>query len=118
MEYAAQGKFKDAVGEFEQTGALSLAGYAHGRGGQRTEALHVLDELREVASHRHVSPTQFALVHIGLGQKDEALRWLEKGYADRSDYMIYLGTEPMLDTLREDPRFQDLVRRVGVPVKE
>jgi tetratricopeptide (TPR) repeat protein len=115
LEYAAQGHFKEAVAEFEQTGARSLSGYAHGRAGQDKEALAVLAELREAAASRHVAPTQFVFVHIGLGQKDEALRWLEKDFEARSDYMVYLGIDPVLDSLRGDPRFEELLRKVGLP---
>jgi len=62
-----------------------------------------------------VSPYSVALVHVGLGESDQAMDWLEKAYVERSDYMPYLGREPMLDGLRSDPRFAALVRRVGLP---
>jgi hypothetical protein len=55
------------------------------------------------------------LIHAGLGDRDEALAWLEKAYDERSDYMPYLRLEPMLDGLRSDPRFAALVERVGLP---
>ena len=62
-----------------------------------------------------MSPYSVALVHVGLGDRDQALAWLEKAYVERSDYMAYLNREPMLDGLRSDPRFAALVRRVGLP---
>ena len=66
---------------------------------------------------RYVSPYSVALVHAGLGDRDQALAWLDKAYAERSDYMPYLRLEPMLDGLRSDHRFAALVRRVGLPTR-
>jgi len=90
-------------------------GHALGVAGRRAEALAVLDGLRQLSSTRYVSPYSVALVHGGLGDRDQALAWLEKAYVERSDYMPYLSLEPMLDGLRSDPRFGALVRRVGLP---
>jgi len=90
-------------------------GHALGVAGRRAEALAMLEGLRQLSSTRYVSPYSVALVHVGLGDRDQALAWLEKAYVERSDYMAYLGREPMLDGLRSDPRFAALVRRVGLP---
>ncbi len=90
-------------------------GHALGVAGQRAEALAMLEGLRQLSSTRYVSPYSVALVHCGLGDRDQALAWLEKAYIERSDYMPYLNREPMLDGLRSDPRFAALVRRVGLP---
>ncbi len=90
-------------------------GHALAVAGRRAEARAVLEDLRQPSSGRYVSPYAVALVHAGLGDRDQALAWLDKAYAERSDYMPYLGLEPMLDPLRSDPRFGALVRRVGLP---
>src|SRR6185295_12751843 len=90
-------------------------GHALGVAGRRAEALAVLEGLRQLSSTRYVSPYSVGLVHGGLGERDQALAWLEKAYDERSDYMVYLNREPMLDGLRSDPRFAALVRRVGLP---
>jgi len=90
-------------------------GYALGVAGRRAEALAVLEGLRQLSSTRYVSPYSVALVHVGLRDRDQALTWLEKAYVERSDYMVYLNREPMLDGLRSDPRFAALVQRVGLP---
>jgi len=71
--------------------------------------------LGHLAATRYVSPYSIALVHAGLGDRDQALAWLDKAYAERSDYMAYLKLEPMLDSLRSDRRFVALVERVGLP---
>jgi tetratricopeptide (TPR) repeat protein len=90
-------------------------GYALAVAGRRAEARAVLEGLSQPSSNRYVSPYSVALVHAGLGERDQALAWLDKAYDERSDYMVYLGLEPMLDSLRSDPRFGALVRRVGLP---
>jgi TolB-like protein/DNA-binding winged helix-turn-helix (wHTH) protein/Tfp pilus assembly protein PilF len=90
-------------------------GHVLGVAGRRAEALSMLEGLRQLLSTRYVSPYSVALVHGGLGDRDQALAWLEKAYVERSDYMVYLNREPMLDGLRSDPRFAALVRRVGLP---
>ena len=89
-------------------------GYALGVAGRRAEALAMLEGLRHLSATRYVSPYSVALVHAGLGDRDQALAWLDKAYAERSDYMPYLNLEPMLDGLRSDPRFAALVARVGL----
>jgi TolB-like protein/DNA-binding winged helix-turn-helix (wHTH) protein len=89
-------------------------GHALAVAGQRAEALAMLEDLRQLSATRYVSPYSVALVHAGLGDRDQALAWLDKAYAERSDYMAYLRLEPMLDSLRSDQRFVALVERVGL----
>jgi hypothetical protein len=77
----------------------------------------VLEGLGHLSATRYVSPYSFVLVYAGMGDRDQALAWLEKAYAERSDYMPYLRLEPMLDSLRSDQRFAALVGRVGLPTR-
>jgi TolB-like protein/Tfp pilus assembly protein PilF len=90
-------------------------GYALAVAGRRAEARAMLEGLGHLSASRYVSPYSVALVHAGLGDRDQAMAWLEKAYAERSDYMPYLGVEPMLDGLRSDSRFAALVGKVGLP---
>jgi TolB-like protein/DNA-binding winged helix-turn-helix (wHTH) protein len=83
--------------------------------GERAEAERLLSDLRQVEKKRFVCPYEIATTNLALGARDEAFRWLEKGYEARSICMIWLRVDPRLDPLRSDPRFQDLVRRVGLP---
>ncbi len=92
-------------------------GYALAVAGRRAEALATLESLGRLSAARYVSPYSIALVHAGLGDRDQALAWLDKAYAERSDYMLYLGLEPMLDSLRSDQRFATLLGRVGLPTR-
>src|SRR5262245_16368464 len=89
-------------------------GYALAVAGRRNEALAMLDGLEHLSATRYVSPYSVALVHTGLGDRDQALTWLERAYVERSDSMPYLRLEPMLDGLRSDHRFVALVERVGL----
>jgi len=70
-------------------------------------------DLQSLAERRYSSPVRIACIYAGLGDKDRAFDWLEKGYAGRSDHLTQLPTECMFDNLRADQRFTDLMRRVG-----
>jgi TolB-like protein/DNA-binding winged helix-turn-helix (wHTH) protein/tetratricopeptide (TPR) repeat protein len=92
-------------------------GHALAVAGRRAEALTMLEDLGHLSATRYVSPYSVALVHAGLGDREQALVWLDRAYVERSDYMLYLRLEPMLDGLRSDPRFAALVARVGLPTR-
>ncbi|MDQ6652311.1 MAG: protein kinase [Acidobacteriota bacterium] len=94
---------------------LASLGRAYALAGQPDKAQKALDELREMSKSRYVSPYLIAVVYAGLGDKDQAFAWLEQAYQDRSFFLIWLKVEPRFDSLRDDPRFQDLLRRVGFP---
>jgi hypothetical protein len=72
--------------------------------------------LKGQSKRTYVSAYLVAEIYAGLSEKDQAFAWLEKAYEQRSaGYLIFLSVEPRLDHLRSDPRFQDLVRRIGLP---
>jgi hypothetical protein len=75
----------------------------------------LIDELKQLSSQGYVGPTSLALIYAGLGDKDQAFAWLDKGYQWHSFQMQWLGVEPRWDNLRSDPRFADLLRRLGLP---
>jgi hypothetical protein len=75
----------------------------------------VLARLEEISSRRYVSAYDIATIHVGLGDTTSALRWLERAYQERSDGLVYLGVDPRWDGMRSNPRFAELVRRVGLP---
>ena len=119
--YAVVGLFPEALAEIRAAQQLSdnveiaaVLGYTLGRAGQIPEARTALDDLEQSSRTRYVSPLLFALVSIGLGEHDEAFRWLERGYEDRSQMLSELKVEAAFDPLRSDPRFADLLRRVGL----
>ncbi|HEX8890505.1 MAG TPA: protein kinase [Pyrinomonadaceae bacterium] len=119
--YQQKGQYEAAIAEFQQarqledTFATAALGNVYAVSGQRDEAQKMLAELESLAKRRYVSPYFFALIYTGLGNKDQALLWLNKAYDERNDYLIYLKVEPLFDPLRDDQRFQDLMRRIGIP---
>ncbi|MDQ3710608.1 MAG: hypothetical protein M3388_00075 [Acidobacteriota bacterium] len=80
----------------------------------RDKANKILDELREMSKQRYVSPYLFAVVYVGLGDKEQAFAWLEKAYHERTFFLIWLKVEPRFDSLRDDARYKDLLRRIGL----
>jgi Tfp pilus assembly protein PilF len=123
VAYAHQARTEEAVAELQQAIRLSggsplfsgSLGYIHAIRGNRAEAHRALDKLREQAKHRYVSPYYLARVYAGLGEKDSAFTWLERACQARSHYLVWIKTDLLLDHLRADPRFQDLLGRVGFP---
>jgi len=84
-------------------------------GHRRAEAQKVLVELKELSKRRYVEPVDIAIIYVGLGDKAQALEWLEKAYGDRSFQLTWIKVWQWFDSLRGEPRFQDLVRRMGLP---
>jgi tetratricopeptide (TPR) repeat protein len=117
------GSYELAVAEGEKGVKLSggsplmRAALAHtlGAAGRAEEALQVLADLTELAKKKYVAPYFTAGIHIGLGDNDRAIEYLEKSYQEHSHWLIYLHLDPSMDGLRSDPRFQDLLKRVGLP---
>ena len=93
----------------------SLVAYIHARLGERSQALQMLDELKALSKQRSVSPSAFAIIYLGLGDKDQTFAWLEKAYEEHSPTILFLKVDPMWDPVRSDPRFADLLRRMGLP---
>jgi TolB-like protein/Tfp pilus assembly protein PilF len=116
--YREKGIYGEAVREFQQLGdnpyVLSHMGNAYARAGQVTEARETVARLKERVGKQNVT-YGIALVYAGLGEKDEAFAWLEKAYKERDKGLTFLKVDQCLDPLRSDPRFQDLLCRVGLP---
>jgi eukaryotic-like serine/threonine-protein kinase len=123
--YRATGRYELAITEGEK--AVKLSGgsplmraalaHSYGKAGKAKEALQILYELTELAKCKYVAPHFFAGIHIGLGDNDRAIACLEKSYEEHSHWLIYLHIDPSMDELRNDPRFQNLLRRVGLPAQ-
>lgn len=120
--YEQNGMFKEAIAELGRAAELSennpidlgALGHAYAVAGRSKEALQTLQELHQFSSKRYVSSYEFALVYVGLHKKGDAFHWLEKAFQEHSAWMLHLKVDPRLDPLRSDPRFQDLMRRVGL----
>jgi len=99
----------------ERPGRFAWPAYAYAMSGQRDKALQMLTELREQAKQRHIPPISFAIIYTGLGDKDQAFAWLEKVYEEGEGRELgEIRTNPMFDSLRFDPRFAALLRRVNL----
>ena len=85
--------------------------------GRKDEAIQLLDDLANLAKQKYVAPYFFAGIHIGLGENDRAMEYLEKSYEEHSHWLIYLHLDPGMDPLRSNPNFQDLLRRIGLPFR-
>ena len=112
-----KGTLDAAIAEYQKCRALNddplvlgLLGHAYASSGQKAEALKIVEQLKSLSTQRYVSSYSFALVYLGLGDKEEAVRWLQKSYEDRAGSDIcWIKVEPMHDSLRGDPRFEKLV---------
>ena len=88
--------------------------YAYAVAGNRNEAQQIIGELALIKKSSFVS-YHIATIHAGLGEKEQALTWLERGYQERDIFMgVRLKTDPKLDNLRSDPRFQNFLRQAGL----
>jgi len=109
-------EYKKAVELDDDPFVLALLGQAYAKVGQRDEALKILAQLPQIAAHRYVPSYSFALLHMALGEKDQAIEWLERSYHDGAGLdIIFLKVDPMLDPLQKEPRFQALVQKVFAP---
>jgi tetratricopeptide (TPR) repeat protein len=103
----------DLLGDDEPAG-ISYLGEVYAASGNRGDANKALAQLKEQSKHRYVDPYDIARIYIGLAEKDLAFQELEKGYEDRSFSMLSLKVDPLLDPIRSDSRFKDLLARVGL----
>ena len=124
LTYVQKGMYEEALTEFRRAVELepdntenwANLGFALAALNRKAEARQTLDELKKHSAGRYVAPYNIAIIHLGLGDKNEAFAWLERAYSERSSFLaIHLTADPRLDSLRGDPRFKDLVRRVGLP---
>lgn len=119
--YAANGQFKEAIAAYQEairsgnksTSVQIYLGEAYALNGEREKAQAILKELQ--TTKEYVSPGELATLYTALGDKEAAFASLEKAYAERDVQMEFLKIDPSLDPLRSDPRYQDLLRRVGLP---
>lgn len=123
--YEQKGMYNEAIAEFKK--ALSLRGinevgflraglgHIYAVSGKKSEARKLLAELKQLSEQGYVPAPSIALIYAGLGEKDQALAWLEQGYEQRAFQMQWIKIEPRWDSLRSDPRFADLIRRMRFP---
>jgi TolB-like protein/Flp pilus assembly protein TadD len=122
LAYEQKGMYAEAAPEFlkgmellkENMVVETDMGHFYAVSGKRAEAQKIVEKAREITKQRYVSAYQVALIYTGLEERERAFDWLEKAYQEHADSLVYLKVDPRLESLRSDPRFVDLVRRVGL----
>lgn len=118
--YAMKGMYEQAIAELQKANDLTAGtigmglGHAYAVSGKRDEAREEIDKLKEQSKHSYVPPYWIAMTYAGLGEKDEAFKWLEKEYEDQDWLLCFIKVDPRWDSLRSDPRFVDLLGRLGL----
>jgi tetratricopeptide (TPR) repeat protein len=122
LTYEQKGMYKEAIAEFQvcqqadnTPDCLAFLGHVYAVSGERDKALEMLAEIKKRSQTQYVSPFFIAMIYTGLGEKEAALDWLERAYRDRSYWMVSLKVNPQFDTLRAEPRFQNLLRLLNFP---
>ncbi len=121
--YEQNGMTAQSLAEFHKaldlsegdTNELAALGQAYAVSHQPAEARKILDQLKDRSQQTYVQPASLAVIYMALGDKDQAFDWLQKAYDDRSGWLLYLKVDPWADSVRNDARFTDLVRRVFPP---
>ena len=122
--YVQMGLYEEAIAAFANGDAALVApllGHAYGQAGRRVEAQQILQELEKQQNRDHVSAGDLALIHLGLGEHEEALRYLEAALDESSVSSVtgtrvpaYLKVDPIWDPIRSDPRFAALLEKIGL----
>jgi Tfp pilus assembly protein PilF len=120
--YEEKKMYQEAIAELQkgstvdgtQDHVAASLGHAYALSGKRIEAQKLLDDLQGRSKERYVSPYLISKIYIGLDEKDQAFAWLGKGYDAHDQWMVWLKSDPQMDSLRSDPRFVELIRRVGL----
>jgi TolB-like protein/DNA-binding winged helix-turn-helix (wHTH) protein len=123
--FEQKGMYSEAIAEFKKAipltagseGTLSKAGLGHVYAitGKKSEARALIEELKKLSDKEYVPGISVALIYAGLGDKDQAFTWLDKAYEQRAFQLQWIKLEPRWDSLRSDRRFQELIRRMGLP---
>jgi TolB-like protein/DNA-binding winged helix-turn-helix (wHTH) protein/Tfp pilus assembly protein PilF len=121
--YQQKEMYEEAIAEYSETDAalpgwvVTLAGIGNveGMAGKKREARDMLARLNTLSQKKYVTPYGVALVYAGLGEKNQALNWLDKALDDRSHWLVWMRLDPRWDPIRDEPRFKRIVGRVGFP---
>src|SRR5438876_5309213 len=120
--YEQKRMYPEAIATFQQAVRLSTTplmlaslGHAYAIAGSRDEAKKILLQLDDLSKQRYVSAYDKAIIYVGLSDVNQSLEWLQRAAQERSQFIVYLDTDPRLDSLRTEARFQDLLRRMSFP---
>jgi eukaryotic-like serine/threonine-protein kinase len=121
--YLLKGEYPEAVQQAEKAVVVSDSsveylgwlGYIYGMVGRKAEAGKILTRVQQLSKHQYVSPSIFSLMYTGLGEKDQAFQWLNRAFESHDPALENLKIDPSFDPLRGDPRFAELMKKVGLP---
>ncbi len=120
--YEQKGMFQEAISEFQKAVTLSKnstytvtsLAHAFAVSGDKLKAKELLNQLKELSKERYVSAYEIAEIYVGLGEKNLAFDWLQKAIDERSRALVFLKVEPRLDSIRSDPRFNALLKKMNL----
>ncbi|HEY6350067.1 MAG TPA: tetratricopeptide repeat protein [Candidatus Angelobacter sp.] len=120
--YSRMGMTAEAIAELKSKGAAAgevplvdaALGLAYGSAGKKGQTEKLVEAFKAGAKKRYVPATYFGMLYAGMGDRDQALAWLEKAFEERADGLTWINVDPMLDPLRNHPRFQEIVRKMGL----
>jgi TolB-like protein/DNA-binding winged helix-turn-helix (wHTH) protein/Flp pilus assembly protein TadD len=122
FSFIGEGKPQDAIPPLERAvaishespGAIGILARAYGHAGRRSDAFRLIHDLERRRQKGYVPSAPFVQAYVGLGDYDKAFAWLERAYQEKSNILQWIKVEPFPDAMRNDPRFADLLRRVGL----
>jgi serine/threonine protein kinase/Tfp pilus assembly protein PilF len=121
VAYAEQRRFPEAIRSLQKAAAidrsptiLAFAAHVHAVAGEKAQAVKLMEEVERIAEQRYFCPYEIGTSYVSVGDADAAVRWFEKGVEERADCMAWLGVEPWIDPFRSDPRYAELLRKVGL----
>jgi TolB-like protein/Flp pilus assembly protein TadD len=120
--YLAEGKYEEAIAASEKASNLWSGdpqrlvglGRAYAMADRKSDAVRILEQLRQLSRHAYVPPYFFATIYAAMGQREEAIAWLEKAFDERDVYLAWLKVDSAVDRLQDDARFKQLLSRVGL----
>jgi TolB-like protein/Flp pilus assembly protein TadD len=122
IAYEQQSRTEEAISALEKARVsndasliLGCLGHAYAVARRREQATIILDELHKRSQKSRRTAFEVALIHHGFGEAEKTFDWLERALPERAFQAMFINVDPRFDNLRHDPRFQDLVRRMGVP---
>jgi tetratricopeptide (TPR) repeat protein len=123
LVYLRKGRYEDATGIFEElyhkdkAPAGAALGYTYAITNRRDDALRILSEMEALKSDGYIAPQEFAVIYLGLGDKETALGWLRKAADEKFAPLALIGVEPMFDSIRSDPAFIELLKSLALPLR-
>jgi TolB-like protein len=122
LVYSAKGLYKEAIDIFQEGAILSgeqpnmkgTLGWAYAKANENEKAIKILEELKQLLKKRYVPKASIAWIYIGLGEKDLAFEWLDKAYEEHDQSLMWLKGDLTYDSIREDSRFKELLRKIGL----